>query len=187
MKINLKFIPFSFITYKVWKSVFLLIFVCNTVYAQNSNKHFNSPESLVSHLYDQVTFSAGESPNWDYVKTLFTKDATVVMRMSKTESVQLSLDGWVQDFVNFINKSNIKSTGFEEKIIKSQSMVFGNIAHVLVLYTSNIPGKTKTPREGVDSFHLAKKDGRWWIVSILNEIPTSNRLKPDVLKTQKKD
>jgi hypothetical protein len=84
--------------------------------------------------------------------------------------------------VNFINDSDVKKTGFEEKIVKMQSMVFGDIAHVLVLYTARIPGVTKTPQEGVDSFHLIRKDGRWWIVSILNEIPTRERPKPDILK-----
>ena len=63
-----------------------------------------------------------------------------------------------------------------------ESTVFGDIAHVLVLYTAQIPGLMKTPREGVDSFHLRRKDGQWHIVSILNEIPTKDRPKPSVFQ-----
>ena len=76
----------------------------------------------------------------------------------------------------------MKKTGFEEKIVKMKTMEFGDIAHVLVLYTAQIPGVMKAPQEGVDSFHLIRKDGRWWIVSILNEIPTKDRPKPEELR-----
>jgi len=62
-----------------------------------------------------------------------------------------------------------------------ESIIFGDIAHVLVLYTSYIPGVSEAPREGVDSFHLIRKDGDWKIVSILNEIPGPNRPKPAIL------
>ncbi|NNE67220.1 MAG: hypothetical protein HKN33_11700 [Pyrinomonadaceae bacterium] len=53
---------------------------------------------------------------------------------------------------------------------------------MFVLCTSFIPTKSKAPREGVDSFHLAKKNGDWQIVSILNEIRTKSRPKPKVLQ-----
>ena len=162
----------------------LLIVGAGSVLAQSEkqNPHFKDPESLVRNLYDQVTFPAGKTPDWDYVRTMFIKESIVVMRAGRNKTNTLSLDGWVLDFVNFIHDSEVKKTGFEEKIVKMDSMACGDIAHVLVLYTSFIPGKSKTPHEGVDSFHLIKKKGRWWIVSILNEIPTKTRPKPEVLK-----
>ncbi|TJY37920.1 hypothetical protein [Pontimicrobium aquaticum] len=113
---------------------------------------------------------------------VFLKEATVVMRMSKNETEALSLDGWILGFVKFINNRNVKATGFEEKIIKMKSMIFEDIAYMLVLYTSYIPRVSKAPREGVDSFHLIKKDGSWKIVSILNEIPSADRPKPTILE-----
>ncbi|MEK6153106.1 hypothetical protein WIW50_07595 [Flavobacteriaceae bacterium 3-367] len=161
----------------------VLLLSSMNVFAQqtDANAHVSDPENLVRHLYDQVTFPAGETPDWDYVRTLFIEASTVHMRVSKSETAQLSLEGWVQDFENFIQTANIETTGFEEKIVTMKTMVFGDIAHILVLYTSYIPGKSKAPREGVDSFHLIRKEGRWWIVSILNEIPTQDRPKPQVL------
>jgi len=150
------------------------------VFSQSSS-YTKDPEGLIKHLYNQVTFPAGETPDWGYVRTLFLKEATVVMRMGENKTAALSLDGWILDFVNFINNRNIKTTGFEENIIKMESIIFGDIAHVLVLYTSYIPGVSEAPREGVDSFHLIRKDGDWKIVSILNEIPGPNRPKPAIL------
>ena len=35
-----------------------------------------------------------------------------------------------------------------------------------------------------DSFSLIKKDGRWLIASVLNEIPTTDRPIPDVLQEE---
>jgi len=150
--------------------------------ADKSAGAFHDPEQLVRHLYDQVTFPAGKTPDWDYVRTFFIKDAVVVMRAGKNKTNTLSLDGWVLDFVNFINDRDVEKTGFTEKVVKTRTMVFGDIAHVLVLYTAEIPGKSKAPQEGVDSFHLIRQDGKWQIVSILNEIPGADRPKPDILK-----
>ena len=161
-------------------SIGLLTFA---VAAQTNSRseHFGDPESLVRHLYDQVTFPAGKTPDWNYVRTMFIDDATVVMRAGRDKTNILSLDGWILDFVNFIHDSKVNETGFQENVVKVRSTTFGDIAHVLVLYTSFIPGKMEKPREGVDSFHLIKKKGRWQIVSILNEIPTKSRPKPKEL------
>ncbi len=163
--------------------MFPLVFILgNTLLRAQVGAQFKDPEVLVRHLYDQVTFPAEKTPDWDHVRSLFLKEATVVMRLDKTKTEALTLDGWVLDFVNFIHNADVRTTGFEEKVVKMETMVFGNIAHVLVLYTSFVPGKGKAPREGVDSFHLMKKGGRWWIVSILNEIPGPDRPKPKVLE-----
>ncbi|QQS40432.1 MAG: hypothetical protein IPM63_13820 [Acidobacteriota bacterium] len=148
---------------------------------EQSNQQFEDPEKLVRELYAQLTFPAGKTPDWKYVRSMFINDATVTLRTGRDSTTTFSLDGWILDFVNFINDRDVKKTGFEEKLVKMRPMIYGDIAHVLVLYTAYLPGVTKEPQEGVDSFHLIKKDGRWWIVSILNEIPTKDRPKPDAL------
>ena len=40
-----------------------------------NNGNFRTPENLVTHLYDQVTFPSGEIPDWNYVSP----NATVVI------------------------------------------------------------------------------------------------------------
>ena len=54
-------------------------------------------------------------------------------------------------------------------------MVFGNIAHILVLYEAHIPGSQRPPQRGVDSWELLKRDGRWWTVAVTNEVPAPDR------------
>ena len=164
--------------------IFLIASGFSTAFSQEARQDPNlkDPEALIRELYDQVTFPPGEAPDWKYVRTMFIEDATVTMRTGRESTATLTLDGWILDFVNFINDRDVKKTGFEEKIIKMKTLEFGDIAHVLVLYTASIPGVTRSPQEGVDSFHLIRKDGRWWIVSILNEIPTKDRPKPEALR-----
>lgn len=182
MKIEVKSYPSNYVSKQLLLIFMAVLLAFVPLSAQDkTGSHLNDPVKLVRHLYDQVTFPAGKTQDWDHVRTLFIKESTVVMRVAKDKTATLSMEGWIQDFVNFIEEADIKTTGFEEKIVKVKSMVFGDIAHILVLYTSYIPGKSRAPREGVDSFHLIRKDGRWWIVSILNEIPSPDRPTPEIL------
>ncbi|HMB63014.1 MAG TPA: nuclear transport factor 2 family protein [Eudoraea sp.] len=182
MKIEVTCNPYFYVS-KQSRLIFMALLLASFPLSarDKTGPYFNDPEELVRHLYEQVTFPAGQTPDWDHVRTLIIKESTVVMRVAKGETATLSLEGWIQDFVNFIEEADVKTTGFEEKIVTLKSMVFGDIAHLLVLYTSYIPGKSRAPREGVDSFHLIRKDGQWQIVSILNEIPTPDRPTPETL------
>lgn len=143
---------------------------------------FETPEALVKALYDAVTFEAGQTPDWDWVKSMFIDEGIVVLRTSREETTVFSVEGFVADFVRFIEGSNVVKTGFVEKILRTKPMVLGDIAHVLVLYEAWIPGGERPPQQGVDSFQLIRKDGRWRIVSITNEIPTPERPVPAELQ-----
>ena len=60
--------------------------------------------------------------------------------------------------------------GFNEALLSLQVTEFGNIAHALTVYEASIPGSQRK-NKGVDSFQLMKKGERWWIVSVVNEVP----------------
>lgn len=141
-----------------------------------------TPEGVVAAIYDMVSFEAGNTPDWDEVRSLFIPEAVVVLRTSREATTVFSLEGFVGDFVNFIENTPAGQSGFTEKVIRMKSIVFGDIAHVLVLYEAHITGSSRPPMQGVDSFSLIRKDGRWSIVSITNEIPTAERPIPDVLR-----
>lgn len=143
---------------------------------------FDTPEAVVDELYRLVTFEAGTIPDWARVRSLFIEEAVVVIRTSREETTVFSVDGFVEDFIRFIERAHVEETGFEEKIIRTRPMVFGDIAHILVLYEASIPGSERPPQQGVDSFELIRKNGRWWIVSVTNEIPTAGRPIPEELQ-----
>ncbi len=78
----------------------------------------------------------------------------------------------------FIERADARKTGFTERIVRMRPMIFRDIAHVLVLYEASIPGSGRPPQRGVDSFELIRRDGRWWIVSITNDLPTPDQPVP---------
>lgn len=166
--------------------VLVLTFGLGTMPAQAQapadNTAFETPEALVTEIYDMVSFKAGDVPDWDLVRSTFIPEAIVVLRTSREASTVFSVEGFVNDFINFVERSPAGEAGFTEKILKMRSMVFGDMAHVLVLYEAHITGSARPPTQGVDSFSLIKKDGRWWIVSITNELPGPDRPIPEMLQ-----
>lgn len=162
----------------------LLMVTISSIHGQSFDENttprqFQNPEDLVRLLYDQVTFPPNTSPDWELVKTMFIDEAVIVLRTGREKTGQFGVKEWIQDFVDFIDNAKVRETGFEEKILKIKTTTFGDIAQSWVLYKAEIPGKGRS-NQGVDSFHLIKREGRWWITSILNEIPTPDRPAPEV-------
>ena len=164
--------------------VMLTLLSISDLIAQTSSeeKEFGTAESVVTELYKSVTFEPGNTPDWQKVKSLFIDNAIIVLRTSRENTTVFSVEGFVDDFINFIERANAKQTGFVEKIIRMKPMVFGDIAQILVLYEAHIPGSPRPPQQGVDSFLLIKKDSRWWIEAIANEIPTPDNPIPEELQ-----
>ncbi len=143
---------------------------------------FATAPGLVAALYDEVTFPAGAAPDWDRVRSMFLDQAVIVLRTSREDTTVFSVDGFVEDFVAFIERANVQATGFTETILRTKPLVFGDIAHVLVLYEASLPGSPGPPQQGVDSFQLVRRGGRWWIASVVNEIPAPDRPLPAELQ-----
>jgi hypothetical protein len=142
----------------------------------------DTPEGLIEEIYELVTFPADATPDWDAVRNLFIPEALIVLRTSRDGSTVFSVDGFVQDFVTFIEQAEVEKTGFTERILDMQTFEWGDIAHVLVLFDSDVSNDGRDPRAGVDSFQLIKRAGRWWIASITNERPSPDRPLPVVFQ-----
>ncbi len=143
---------------------------------------YQSPDSLVRALYTAVTFDPGRKPDWSYVRSMFHRDASIVLRVARDSTAVMSVDGFVNDFVGFIDRFRADTSGFRERAVRIRPMILGNIAHFLVLYEASIPTSSRPPQQGVDSFHLVRTGGRWWITSIVNEVLTRERLAPEGLR-----
>jgi hypothetical protein len=159
--------------------VFSLPFGFRSASAQEA---VGTAEDVVHELYDIVTFPAGTVPDWDHLRSLFLPEAVVVLRTSREANTVFTLEGFVQDWLRFIERDNVEETGFTERIIRTHATEFGDIAQVWVLYEAEIPGRGRPPQPGVDSFQLVQREGQWKIAAIANEIPIPNRPIPDVLR-----
>jgi len=141
-----------------------------------------SPEAVVRELYELVTFPAGETLDYDGLRGFFLPEAVVVLRTSPASSSVFTLEGFVADWVRFIDDYDVVETGFAEKVIRTHCTEMGDIAHVWVLYEAEIPGRGRPAQPGVDSFQLVRREEGWKIASVINEIPTPDRPIPEVLR-----
>ena len=154
--------------------VILISLLCgNYLFAQQTieREKYTTPESVITKIYQLVTFPPDTTPDWEKVKSLFIDEAVIVLRTSFTKMDVMSKEGFVDLFIRDIKKYNMDKTGFQEQIIRKKMTVIGEVAHCFVLYEANVPNSSNPPQRGLDSFQLMKREGRWWIVSVINEIP----------------
>jgi hypothetical protein len=145
----------------------------------------NTPQEVVSTLYDLVSFGPGEPlPDWDAVRALFLPQAVIELRTTREATSIFDLEGFVNDFVTFIEKSNAGERGFTETIVRTKAMVIGDMAHILVLYEPKMGDWDPTHKtyQGVDSFQLVRKDGAWRIACVVNEVVNEDRPVPPELR-----
>ena len=136
---------------------------------------FKTPQALVAGIYDAFSADVGKTPDWEYVKSHFHPDALVILRASRTESKKFDLEGFIQDFVDFYKRIDPNKNGFKEVVVSIKTVEFGNIAQCFVVYEASVPTSGRPAQRGLDCWHLMKKYGRWWVVSIVNEIGTGCR------------
>jgi hypothetical protein len=137
----------------------------------------------VQELYRLVCVPVGGDTDWEQVCRLFLPEAVIVLRESKDSLSTFTLQGWIDDFIAYNKKARSSERGFEERIVRTSPMVFRDIAHVLVLYEARLlDWKDRAPQPGVDSIELVRKDGRWWIAAITNDIPNTANPVPAPLR-----
>jgi hypothetical protein len=164
--------------------ILISFLIGNNLLAQQTTEQeqFTTPESVITEIYQSVTFPPDTTPDWEKVKSLFIDEAVIVLRTSFTKMDVMDKQGFADLFTRDIEKYSMDKTGFQEKIIQKKMTVIGDVAHCFVLYEASIPNNPNPPQRGVDSFQLLKKEGRWRIVSIINEIPRPGVPIPEALK-----
>lgn len=145
---------------------------------------YASADGLVTYVYDAVSFKAGTTPDWEGVRNLFVGEAVIAMRASRDSLSVFSVDDFINDFIRFEAQVRANNLSFKETILAMKPVVVGEVAIVLVWYQAAIPELERPPQQGIDGFHLIKKDGRWWITSIVNELVSEENPVPVELSRQ---
>jgi hypothetical protein len=130
-----------------------------------------SADGVVHELYRLISVDVGESTDWEAVRSLFLPEAIIVLRVSNDANQTFSVQGWIDDFIAYNERAKVSEHGFSETIVKTDVTVFRDIANVFVLYEAKLNDWKRPPSRGVDSIDLVRRDGRWWIASIVNDLP----------------
>jgi len=153
----------------MWKRIAVFVFV---IFAglglAAEDGPFADPETLVTGVYGAVSGSFAEQPDWDFIRSHFDPKALIVLRSSREGSTLHDVDGFIKDFTDFYGSIS-EQEGFKETVVSVKALVYGNIAHCFVVYEAEVLGTDRGPQRGLDSWHLMKRDGRWWVVSVVND------------------
>jgi hypothetical protein len=137
----------------------------------NDEDIFTDPEKLVRGLYASVTFEPGTLPNWENVGKFFIPEVVFAVRQTRASMSVLDWDDFVAWWESDIERHKMKERGFVESVENLKMTLYGNIAQVFVVYKARFMTPENQPGQlGLDSFTLMKKDGRWWIVSLANDV-----------------
>lgn len=151
--------------------------------ASTGDDVFLDPERLVRGLYAAVSFDPGPGPDWERVKRFFLPQAVLGVRMTPTSMAVLNVQQFVDWFIGDVEKFKMKERGFEETVVKLRLTAFGDMAHAFVVYKARLKTPATAPGQyGLDSWELMKKDGRWWIVGMTNDVVLRGRALPEELK-----
>jgi len=130
-----------------------------------------SVEQVVRDVYDLVSWTDGNTPDWEVVRDVFIPEAIVVLRYPPDLKV-MSVDGFLLDWLRFENQlAGAGVRGFRETVTSAMTTEFGDVAHVQVVYETSIPDMGRPARPGVDLWSLIRMEGRWKVVSVVNELP----------------
>jgi hypothetical protein len=146
----------------------------------DSGSWYKTPDELIRDIYVLVSAKNSESVDWKKVRSMFDDEAVVILRTSKDKSTQFTADGFIQDFKDFYQNPEVKANGFGEKILSIKIMGYNDIAFIGTVYSAEITGSQRPPSRGIDLWLLAKKNGLWKIISIVNEVIPAGRELPDV-------
>jgi hypothetical protein len=157
-------------------SIFIVLFSADLNAHESEQKvtlaeklSMDSPDKVIHELYRLVSWEAGALPEWDQLKNLFLEEALIILR-SREGFHMIDRKGFIDLWLEDINKYHLDKTGFKEEIVELYCEQVGNIACCMAVYMASIPGRKLPPQAGFDSYQLIKKDNRWWITAIVNEV-----------------
>ena len=125
-----------------------------------------SMEAILAALYDVISGPAGQTRNWDRMRSLFAPGARLIPTVYRPDSVP-SLRMWdVDQYISLVGP-RLESSGFFEKEGARRVERFGGVVHVFSTYESRRAASDPTPiARGINSIQLFDDGKRWWIVTI---------------------
>jgi hypothetical protein len=152
----------------------LLLLICSglmTAYGKTDSispdpKDVGSVDGIVAALYDVISGPAGQSRNWDRMRTLFIPEARLIPTGKRPDGSAVRRVLSVEDYIKNSGPS-LEKNGFFEIEIGRKTEQFGGIVHLFSTYESKRATSDEKPfMRGINSIQLWNDGKRWWIISI---------------------
>lgn len=138
-------------------------------------------DRVIDEMYAQVSFEAGQRPDWKRQRAIFAPGARMV-RMNDDGVFEFTLDEYEKDFEKMIDSGTMPS--FWEGEIWRDTFILGNMAHVLSAYETRRTRGGEVLNRGVNSIQLFRNEKsaeprRWWISAMIWRREGANVRIPD--------
>jgi hypothetical protein len=127
----------------------------------------SSPDAIIKAMYETISGPAGKR-NWYRMRGLFLEGARMIptgkrAHKDKEDELQvMSVDEWIEDAKEFLDANDFYET---EIVRKTHS--FGNLVQAFSTYEARNDQQSAPMARGINGIQLLKKDGRWWIVTVM--------------------
>lgn len=131
-----------------------------------------SPEAVVTALYQVVTKKPGDPFQWDRFRTLFVPGAQLLPNIAQSQGVprQYTVDQYIALVDSVWSKNSPigspRDRGFVEREIHARWEKFGDIAHVFSTYEKKLWTDSTARGRGINTIQLVRRTGRWWVVGM---------------------
>ncbi len=157
---------------KYFKYLVLLSFLMSSISikAQDAMKanpaDVNSVDAIIAALYDVISGPAGEKRDWDRMRSLFTKEATLTAvgmdREGKTRMTPMTVESYIQRA-----GASLEKNGFFEDEVGRRTETYGHIIQCFSTYTSKRTADGEVFSRGINSIQIMYDGSRYRIVNIL--------------------
>ena len=139
----------------------------------------SSVDAIIKAIYDVISGPAGQTRNWDRMRTLFIPEARMIPTGKNKDGVSiirtLSIEDYIKTSGPFLEKN-----GFFESEIGRTTEQYGNIIQIFSTYESRRTAADEKPfMRGINSFQLWNDGKRWWIVTIFWQSETPGNPIPE--------
>lgn len=154
------------------KTIFLLaVLLPLQIHAQvDPQQNSKEAESKIKQIYTEVSSDEEHEVDWDKVRSFFVKEAVIVLQTSREESTQFTLEEFIQDFKDFYESPAAKGSGFKEKVLKTKSHLYADMAFIGVVYEAQILNSDRPAQKGIDYWLLQKVEKNWKVVAVTNQV-----------------
>lgn len=135
--------------------------------------------NILTALYDVISGPAGQTRNWDRMRTLFAADARLIPTGKRKDGTYehrvFTLEQYIMNAKPYFEKE-----GFFEKEISRKTDQYGFVVQVFSTYESRHQATDATPfTRGINSIQLWNDGKRWWILSVFWQGETADHPIPE--------
>lgn len=159
----------------------IILFAIPVKSQEQKTQKYPTPESVVKAIFELCTFEGGKQPEWDKIKDLVMERGILILTDGSPGFLTVDWDEFVKLWEQDMDKMIKDKVGYEDKLLRIKTIDYGNIATCYVHFESKLTGVNYPAKVGLNIFSVIKKEGRWWIVSVIEETATPKNPIPEYL------